>query len=171
MRAGGVDVRCDGCGSQLRVRFDSNGMGGTVELVQPCPNCRPRTAGAGTAKPQRSRSTPDAPRPQPGETEEEARRRRAGICRWCDQPVDGKKKMASFCAKHRRTHGFLKQLRRPHRLKVPNGSGGKVRRGHCKRCDEDFRYQKQGKVPSICPSCNDELEEFADRVGFNLRRK
>lgn len=37
-----MNVYCEGCGSRLRTRFDTNGNGTTIELVRPCETCTRR---------------------------------------------------------------------------------------------------------------------------------
>lgn len=36
---GAMNVFCAACDTRLRTRFDTNGMGTTLELVEPCPTC------------------------------------------------------------------------------------------------------------------------------------
>lgn len=36
-------ARCSKCGSKLRVEIDTDGYGGIVDLVDPCPTCAPQS--------------------------------------------------------------------------------------------------------------------------------
>lgn len=149
---GAMNVFCAACDTRLRTRFDTNGMGATLELVEPCPTCiKSRSAVVITRGPEYVV--------------------RHGECDRCGEAFEWKKpgmvpQECSACRRAPKVRTFTCdrcreriEWTRPGPLPRhcndcdPRKGNPPIRRGSCRQCKTTITKSTRGTLPKTCKRC------------------
>lgn len=145
---------CPRCHQMRTLHFETDGMGGLVDVTPPCP-CQDR---AQTEQVERSWSD-----------EVDVARRRACICQRCERPTVGRPKVALYCDEHR------KEARAQAQRKMYEKRGGeyqaRYRKRHRKKLNRKARQRLED--PEVRKRANDYKRQWRaqNRAKVKLQKR